>query len=168
MVAKEDAKTNVSMLQLKVARAANRRHWFNPILFGGKLFQQWVVDSYLQIEPNNLNLIKAQQSKVRVELYRVLMEHLNNTANNLAQPVERVAILPFSFQVSPMSVRDSFHDVMTIVSKCGKPDIFFNSDLQSQTRLKSNPTFFMNNSHQIDPIWWPSLKIKLAELLDDI
>ena len=48
-------KAKISMLQYKVAQTAVQPGIFNPILYGGKLFQQWVVDSYLQVEANNLN-----------------------------------------------------------------------------------------------------------------
>lgn len=41
-------RTNVSMLQYKVAQTAIRDE-FNPILSAGKLTQQWIVDSYLQV-----------------------------------------------------------------------------------------------------------------------
>lgn len=42
-------RTNVSMLQYKVAQTAIRDD-FNPILSAGKLTQQWIVDSYLQVK----------------------------------------------------------------------------------------------------------------------
>ena len=38
----------VTMLQWKIAQTAVRINHFNPILNGGKLFQQWAVDSYAQ------------------------------------------------------------------------------------------------------------------------
>ena len=48
-------RNKITMLQYKVAQTAVRQH-FNPILHGGKLFQQWAVDSYLQVEANNLTI----------------------------------------------------------------------------------------------------------------
>lgn len=47
-------RVNVSMQQYKVAQTAIRDE-FNPILNAGKLTQQWMVDSYLQVKINLLN-----------------------------------------------------------------------------------------------------------------
>lgn len=69
------------MLQHKVSHTAIRDD-FNPILHGGKLFQQWAVDSYLQVEANNLNFIRSQQHTLRVEQYHGLADYLNNAAND--------------------------------------------------------------------------------------
>lgn len=55
----------VSMLQYKIAQVAIRSNKFSPILYGGKLFQQWIIDSYLQVEANNLNYIKCNQKKIK-------------------------------------------------------------------------------------------------------
>ena len=53
-------RTKVSMLQFKVAQTAIRNE-FNPIIGAGKLAQQWLVDSYLQVEANNLNYIRQHR-----------------------------------------------------------------------------------------------------------
>src|SRR5277367_1134074 len=50
-------RTNVSIMQFKASQTAIRDD-FNPIMNAGKLTQQWLVDSYLQIEANNLNYIR--------------------------------------------------------------------------------------------------------------
>lgn len=39
-------RSQITMLQWKIAQTAVRVNRFNPILYGGKLFQQWTVDSY--------------------------------------------------------------------------------------------------------------------------
>jgi hypothetical protein len=39
----------ITMLQYKQFQLAIRENTFNPILHGGRLFQQWIVDSYLQV-----------------------------------------------------------------------------------------------------------------------
>jgi hypothetical protein len=52
---------------------------FNQLLNAGKLTQQFIVDAYVKIEGNNLNFVKQQQSKLRVEQYRGLMDHIINS-----------------------------------------------------------------------------------------
>ena len=58
------------MLQHKVALTAIRDE-FNAVLHAGKLFQQWAVDSYVQLE--------AQQRKLKAEQYRGLASIGNYT-----------------------------------------------------------------------------------------
>lgn len=91
---------NVSMLQYKIVQTSIRTNEFNPLLNGGKLFQQWSVDSYLQVGANNLNFIRTQQSKLRVEKYNGLMDHLAAVANNNRAQIGRTVILPSTFQGS--------------------------------------------------------------------
>lgn len=43
-------RVNISMQQFKVAQTAIRDGEFNPVLRAGKLTQQWMVDSYLQVK----------------------------------------------------------------------------------------------------------------------
>ncbi|XP_065318568.1 uncharacterized protein LOC135926571 [Gordionus sp. m RMFG-2023] len=50
-------RSKISMLQFKIARLAVRQNIFNPLLNSGRLTQQYIVDSYLQVEANNLNFI---------------------------------------------------------------------------------------------------------------
>ena len=122
----------VTMLQWKIAQTAVRINRFNPILNGGKLFQQWAVDSYAQVESHNLSFVNHQQGRLRVEQYRGLMDHLNNTAIERGANVGRAVILPSSFQGSPRNMREKYHDAMAIVAKYGKPDLFITMTCNSQ------------------------------------
>ncbi|GBO20141.1 hypothetical protein AVEN_35894-1 [Araneus ventricosus] len=49
---------------------------FNPIISAGKLTQQWIVGSYLQVEANNLNFIRTHQQQLRTVLWHRLADHL--------------------------------------------------------------------------------------------
>jgi hypothetical protein len=50
-----------------------RKGLFNILLFGGRLFQQWVVDMYIKIESMRLDWYSspANQKLIRAELYQV-------------------------------------------------------------------------------------------------
>ncbi len=52
-----DPNRHITKLEL-TAYQTQVRDYFNPVMRAGKLTQQWLVDSYLQIEANNLNYIK--------------------------------------------------------------------------------------------------------------
>jgi Helitron helicase-like domain at N-terminus len=111
------------MLQFKTAQTAIRDS-FNPIISAGKLFQQWCVDSYLQVEANNLNFVRYQQSKLRSELYQGLADHLANAATAAGVQARLPIILPSSFEGSPRNMRERLQDAMSIFGKHGPPDLF--------------------------------------------
>ncbi|XP_065316121.1 uncharacterized protein LOC135924917 [Gordionus sp. m RMFG-2023] len=113
-------RANISLLQFKIFRLAIRENEFNPILFAGKLSQQYIVDSYLQVEANNLNFIRQNQPKLRVDEYSGLMDYLETKSNNIIPG--KAVILPSSFPQRNM--RERYHDAMAIVLKFGKPDLF--------------------------------------------
>jgi len=120
---------NVTMLQWTQYQLWDRTNntqslSFSPLLHGGKLFQQWIVDSYLQVDANNLHFLRTQQKKLRAETYKGLMDYLLTTAAAENVPVGRSIILPSSFQGSPRNMRERYQDAMAIVQKFGKPDIF--------------------------------------------
>jgi len=88
------------MMQYKAAQTAIR-DYFNPIMSAGKLTQQWLVDSYLQVEANNLNYIRQNQQRLRAEQYQGLADHVANMAQNANFAAGVAVILPSSFAGSP-------------------------------------------------------------------
>nr|CDJ90379.1 uncharacterized protein LOC100903664 [Haemonchus contortus] len=97
---------------------------FNPLHFAGKLYQQFLVDSYIKIEQNRLNFDRTHQAELRVDSYRGLADYVTGD-NDITGPagVRRV-ILPSSFPGSPRAMVQNYQDAMAIVSKYGKPDLF--------------------------------------------
>src|SRR5277367_5278029 len=117
------SRVNVSMLQYKAALTAVRAD-FNPRISAGKLTQQWIVDSYLQVEANNLNFIRQNQKQLRTELYQGLADHMENVAQNAGLHAGIPVILPSSFEGSPRNMRERCADAMSIFAKLGAPDLF--------------------------------------------
>lgn len=118
-----NVRKNVSMLQYKVALTAIRDD-FNPIISAGELTQQWIVDSYLQVQANSLNYIRQNQKKLRVEQYQGLADHVSNLAENANVAAGKAVILPSSFEGSPRNMRERCSDAMAIFGKFGAPDLF--------------------------------------------
>jgi hypothetical protein len=113
----------VTILQFYAHRLAVREA-FSPVFYGGKLFQQYVVDSYLRVESNNLNYIRQKQSQLRVDSYQGLMDHMQTQAHNEGKQLGTIVILPSSFKGSPQAMQQHYQDAMTIVTTYGKPDLF--------------------------------------------
>ena len=69
------------------------------LLWGGNLFQQYVVDAWASVEQNTLNWVRHHQNELRADVYSGLQEAvLGDKENNLnlAEHGQRI-ILPSSF-----------------------------------------------------------------------
>ena len=118
-----NTRNSLTCLQFYAHRLAIREV-FSPIHYGGKLFQQYIVDSYLRVEAGRVNFIRVNQPQLRVEMYQGLMDHIVTAAENQGRQPGKIVILPSSFQGSPRSCQQNFQDAMAIVAKYGKPDLF--------------------------------------------
>ena len=78
-------------------RISIRPDTFNAFLLGRRLFQQWIVDSYVKVEGDRIEYIRNNQKQLRVESYQGLLDHLNHTANNENFQVGKMVILPSIF-----------------------------------------------------------------------
>jgi len=67
----------------------------------GRLFKQYIVASYIKVESRNLQYIRYNQSRLRVETYTGLMDYLNT---NILQDENirpgRFLVLPSTYTVS--------------------------------------------------------------------
>ncbi|XGW13313.1 hypothetical protein V3C99_000002 [Haemonchus contortus] len=98
------------------------RDQFNPILYAGKLFQQFAVDAYVKIEQNRLNFTRRNQLRLRSDSYRGLQDYL--AGDDFSGPPGARVILPSSFFGGPRSMMQSYQDAMAIVARHGKPTYF--------------------------------------------
>ena len=162
-----EKRRNVSMLQFKAALTAIRDD-FSPIMSAGKLTQQWLVDSYLQVEANNLNYIRQNQKRIRTEQYQGLADHMANLAENQNVAAGVSIILPSSFEGSPRNMRERCCDAMSIFAKWGAPDVFI-----TFTANPSWPEIVANLRPGEQTCDRPDLvarvfKLKLDSLMEDI
>ena len=100
------------------------RDYFNTVLYGGPLTQQWIVDSYVKIEANRVKYIREHQAELRVAQYNGLMDYVNNRAEIENCTVGSIYILPSSFIGSPRAMKQAYQDAMSICGKFGKPTFF--------------------------------------------
>jgi len=100
------------------------RHEFNIFILGRRLFQQWLVDSYVKIEKDRINYCRNHQKELRTETYQGLRDYIQTMANNLNGRIGKMVILPSTFVGSPRNMLQNYQDAMAIVSKFGKPDLF--------------------------------------------
>jgi hypothetical protein len=96
---------------------------FNPILYGNRLFQQFVVDTYIKIESSRLDYICNHQTEIRAELYQGLVDSLL-AGEGKSEAVGKRTVMPSSFIGGPRDMRRRYMDAMALVRRFGKPDIF--------------------------------------------
>ena len=94
---------------------------FNVLHYGGKLFQQWIVDQFAKIDQCRLNFFRDNQTTIRADLYAGLIDAIeNDDFKNAGQPL----ILPGTYIGGPRNMRQKFQDSMAVVREHGKPDLF--------------------------------------------
>ena len=97
---------------------------FNPFLLGKRLFQQYVVDSYVKIEKDRIQYCKDHQKEIKADTYKGLHDYLQNSANYINGQIGKTVILPSTFIGSPRHMQQCYQDAMAIINNKGKPDIF--------------------------------------------
>lgn len=141
---------------------------FSLIHSSGKLFQQYVVDSYVKVEGLRIAFIRSHQKELRAESYKGLIDFMNSNANQRGAQAGIPVILPSSFIGSPRNMLQNYQDAMTIVTRFGKPDIFLTftsnprwpeitSELEPYQSVQNRPDLVTRVFH-----------LKLRGLLDDL
>lgn len=104
-------------------RLQTRPAIFNPILHGGRLFQQWAVDMYIKIEGCRLKWIRDHQSEIRADLYQGIVDSIM-AGETQANVVGTRTVLPQTFKGGYRDMKQRHMDAMALVQKYDKPDIF--------------------------------------------
>ncbi|KAE8240488.1 hypothetical protein A4X13_0g7779 [Tilletia indica] len=98
------------------------REGFSTILHGQRLFQEFMVDAWAQIEQSRLSWITAnQQSLLRMSTHKAIQEA--NAADIDLNNVGTV-VLPRTFVNGTRWWRNLYQDAMSIVRDRGRPDLF--------------------------------------------
>lgn len=95
-----------------------------PIIFLAKrLFQQYLVDIWAICNQNKLDWIRANQSKIRADLYSGLQDALIRQDVD-ASSLGRRFVLPSYYTGGPRFMAKLYQDSMAIVRHFGKPTLF--------------------------------------------
>jgi hypothetical protein len=87
---------------------------FNPILYSKRMFQQFIVDTYIKIESSRLDYIRNHQDDIRADLYQGLVDSLH-AGEGRAEAVEKRTVMPSSFIGGPHDMRRRYMDAMSLV-----------------------------------------------------
>jgi hypothetical protein len=102
-----------------------RPNEFNIMFYGGRLFQQWLIDMYVMVESMRLDWysLPKHQKIIWVELYCGIVDMLK-ASEACASEVGRLIFLPRNFNGSERDVQAWFLNAMTLVQRFGKPNYF--------------------------------------------
>ena len=116
-------KQKVTMREFYAYRIA-QRPVHNPLLFVGRLFQQYLVDAYVRIERTRLDFQRNNQQLLRADTYRGLTDFVANEAHYRNITPGRVFVLPSTFIGGPRHMNELYMDAMAICRRFGAPDLF--------------------------------------------
>lgn len=161
------SRTVTTQLQYYCYRLAVR-DGFSLLHASGKLFQQYIVDSYVKVEGSRLAFVRAHQQELRADSYKGLMDFLNSDAEQRGAVGGIPVVLPSSYIGSPRNMLQNYQDAMAIVARLGKPDLFLTitcnpkwieitSQLKPYERVEHRPDLVSRVFH-----------LKLQALLDDL
>nr|XP_004295595.2 PREDICTED: uncharacterized protein LOC101292200 [Fragaria vesca subsp. vesca] len=94
----------------------------STLLKGGRLFQQFLVDAYANVEENRLFYIRKNQPDIRSETYVGICDA--SIREHDGENVGKRIILPSTHTGSPRYMNKHYHDAMALCRKYGPPDLF--------------------------------------------
>ncbi|KAI0069691.1 hypothetical protein K474DRAFT_1694009 [Panus rudis PR-1116 ss-1] len=97
-----------------------------PILHhGGRLFQQYLCDSWVSTDQNRLRWMEMNQPKLRAALYSGLEDAVARNDDNLElHEIGRRTVLPSSYVGGPRYMHQHFQDAMALARYFHKFDLF--------------------------------------------
>jgi hypothetical protein len=115
----------VSVREYYCYKLQMRPQQFNILLYGGRLFQQFLVNMWVKVESMRLDWysLPKHQKIIQAELYMGIVDKLKAGEARTAKVGRRV-VLPRNFDGSERAVKAHFLDAMTLVQRFGKPDYF--------------------------------------------
>lgn len=141
----------------------------NTPRLAGRLFQQYIVDSFSAIEQARLWWYRTHQTTLRNDLYTNISKSLAKGEATTAN-VGKGFILPASFLGSRRYMQQCFQDAIAVCRHIGLPDIFLT--------MTTNPMWdeiihMMKNMPGCLPVDSPDViarvfKLKLEQIVDDI
>lgn len=137
--------------------------------FGGRLFQQYIVDAFSTIEQARLWWFRTHQTTLRNELYNHICDVLREGDRDI-ENVGKSVILPAGFVGSKRYIQQNFQDALAVCRYVGHPDIFLTmtcnptcDEILEMMKLIPN-----GNPHDSPDIISRVFHLKLRQLVDDI
>jgi hypothetical protein len=135
----------------------------------GRLFEEWVVDSFLQAENHKLQFLKRNQRLFRSETFSRLRQQLGggDPARHIGSPATH---LPSSFGRGARHFRELYADAMTLPARYGGIDFFLTFTCNpSWPEIVNNSTLSggMNAPDLYCRVFYLKMKALLCDILEN-
>lgn len=149
---------------------------FNALHFGGRLFQQYLVDTFIRVEHDYIQWIKANQKNLLADNYSGVTKFLNELAEKKNAVVGEKVVLPSSFPGFTRYYTEHFEDAMALVRRLGSPDFFITMtcnpewpEMKEAARITFEDGSTLQQLAQDRPDLVARIaKLKFDELIDDL
>ena len=168
--------TRLELAQYRLAFRSEVATHISSGHFGGRLFQQYLVDTYIRVEQERIQWIKNNQKTLLSENYTGVNQFLSNLAEKKNAVVGEKIILPSSFPGSTRYYTEHFEDAMALVRRFGAPDFFITMtcnpewpELKEAARIEFGDGTCLEQLAQDRPDLMARIaKLKFNELIDDL
>ena len=131
----------------------------------GRLTQEWILSSFLQIEKNNLNFLRFNQDKLKAGSYKEVQAAM---ASNKLEESGKHVILPSTYKGSPRDNIQRYCDAMAVVRELGKPSYFITMTCNPKWKEIVDNLPPGLKAHQCPDLIARVFNIKLKALLHDL
>ena len=146
-------------------RLYRRDNGHDSYLCHGRLTQEWILSSYLQVEKTNLDFIRFNQDTLKAGNYKEVKAAM--AANKLGKAGTHV-ILPSSYKGSPRDNTQRFCDAMAVVRALGKPSYFITMTCNPKWKEIVDNLPHGLKAHECPDLVARVFNLKLNALLEDL
>ena len=131
----------------------------------GRLTQEWILSSYLQVEENKLNWQRFNQTTLKAGKYKEVQRAME--ANKLGIAGRHI-ILPATYKGSPRDNVQRYCDAMAVVRELGKPSYFITMTCNPKWKEIGDTLPNGLKAHECPDLVARVFNIKLRALLHDL
>lgn len=95
---------------------------FSALFHAGKLYQEYIIDAWAQVEWGRLQFIEHNQTQLRADTYRGIGDAAN--AGLPSESIGAPVVLPSTFVCGPRIMQQLFQDALNIARHLGNPSFF--------------------------------------------
>jgi len=134
---------------------------------GGRLLQQYIVDTWASLEQNRLQYLRHNQAKLRAEVYQGVRDAANAGDHDVTMLGRRI-VLPSSFQGGPCLMMQHYQDAMAIIRFAGKPTYFATFTCNPKWPEIIDALLPGQQAHDRPDLIVRAFRLRLAELKRDL
>lgn len=159
---------HVTLREWLAYRIQQRHNEQSILLYGRRLFQQFLVDGYSMVESQRLKWVQNHQFEIRADLYKGLSDAVLRGDVNPSAVGKRI-VLPSTFTGGARYMQQNYQDAMAICRWAGYPDLFITFTCNPKWPELSTLLFNLDVNPEDRPDLVARLfKIKLDQLIKDI